>query len=303
MRGRLAGLALVLAAVGGGAACTAEMSSTSGAAPERAAVAPQAPAAGAGAGDSAGRESRGEPARQDQQVSQPGVDRKLVRSATLEIAAPRVAEAADTARGEAIAVGGYAGQEQIGEHSATLTLHVPSDKLDAVLQRLTDGSVGQVRSRNQTAEDVTEQLIDVESRIETQRASLNRVRALLDRATDISEIVRLESEVTRREADLDSLLKRREGLAGSVAMSTVTLRIAKAGSPAAPVTEDEDDFLDALAAGWGAFLDAGNLVLRVVGAALPFAVALGVPAYVVWRIRRRRPAAAPPAPATAPEAG
>ncbi len=299
-RTRLAGLLVALAAVGGAAACTADSTSGASAPPERAAApvpgtggaregkGSNADAAETGAAPAAPTEA-GKPAPAPQ-VAQPGVDRKLVRTATLDVTSKDVAESADRARGEVVAVGGYAGQEQVSTRSATLTLFVPSDKLDAFLGRLTGGDLGVVRSRNQTAEDVTEQVVDVGSRIETQRASLNRVRALLDRATGISEVVQLESEVTRREADLESLLKRREALAGSVAMSTVTLRLSLEGAPTAPVAE-EDGFLDALAAGWTAFLDAGNFVLRVVGTLLPFAAVSAIPAFLFWRAAKRRRAA------------
>lgn len=46
------------------------------------------------------------------------------------------------------------------------------------------------------AADVTEQLVDVESRIATQRASVERIRALLARAASVSEITSVESELT-----------------------------------------------------------------------------------------------------------
>ncbi|MGQ0839312.1 DUF4349 domain-containing protein [Actinokineospora sp.] len=292
-RVRLAGLLLLaVAAVGTTAACgSSESSSTAAYDVGAPAVAPQTPGARNGAGDGATSGGSGrDPAATEskaQEVNQPGVDRKLVRTASLDITAPDLLDTAGRARAAVVGAGGYSGQEQVGERNATLTLYVPSDRFDAVLGELE--RFGKVTSRTQNAQDVTEQVVDVESRVLTQRASLERVRALLGRATGIAEIVQIESEVTRREADLESLLKRREALAGSVAMSTVTLRISLGGPAPAPV-EDDDTFLDALAAGWSAFLAAGGFVLRLVGTVLPFAVVLGVPAVLVWRWRRGRPA-------------
>ncbi|GLW95710.1 DUF4349 domain-containing protein [Actinokineospora globicatena] len=298
---RLAGLLLVAGAFAAG--CTSSESMSSGAAAPAPAMRQEPGAPGDYTADSAtgGKaeaqpaptESNGQPQEQPR-VNQPGVDRKLVRTATVELTAGKVSDAADQVRDAVTSEGGFSGQEQVNDRYATLTLHVPSDRLDKALEKIT--AAGQVRNRAQTAQDVTEQVVDVESRIETQRASLARVRALLDRAGTISEIVQLEGEVTRREAELESLLKRREALAGSVALSTVTVRISVDGA-APPVTEDDDSFLGALATGWRAFLDAGSFVLRVVGTVLPFAVVLGVPAYLLWRARRRnRPAVtAPPA--------
>ncbi|MBM7770506.1 hypothetical protein JOD54_000710 [Actinokineospora baliensis] len=299
-RVRLAGLVLVVAGAFT-AGCTASESSSGAAAAPAPALDRQAAGDLTGSEPDSGSGAKAEAPQTPEQarIDQPGVDRKLVRTATVELSAAKVPEAADRVRAEAVAVGGFSGQEQVTDRFALLTVHVPSDKLDAALTRIAEA--GTVTSRSQTAQDVTEQVVDVESRIQTQRTSLARVRALLDRATSITEIVQLEGEVTRREAELESLLKRREALAGSVALSAVTIRISQDGAPPAPAAED-DSFLAALATGWHAFLDAGSFVLRVVGTLLPFAVILGIPAYLIWRHRRRnrRPAAVPqPAPADA----
>ncbi|GAA3003825.1 DUF4349 domain-containing protein [Actinokineospora diospyrosa] len=293
---RLVGLVL-LAAGAFTAGCTSTGTSSGASAPvpamDRGAAGDSFTGAESGSAPGSGSKAEAAPQAPEQaRVDQPGVDRKLVRTASVELSAPKVPEAADRVRAEAVAAGGFSGQEQVTDRFATLTVHVPSDKLDAALSRIAEA--GTVTSRSQTAQDVTEQVVDVESRIQTQRTSLARVRALLDRATSISEIVQLESEVTRREAELESLLKRREALAGSVALSAVTVRISVDGAAPVPVSED-DSFLGALATGWHAFLDAGSFVLRVVGTLLPFAVVLGVPAYLIWRYRRRNRSVAPPA--------
>ncbi|SES24233.1 DUF4349 domain-containing protein [Actinokineospora terrae] len=308
MVSRRAGLTAVLLVAGALAVgCTSTDSMSSGGAPAAPVPALHEPggpgdsatdlATGTGArSGSSPTEANKEPA-EPPRVNQPGVDRKLVRTASVELTAGKVSDAADQVRDAVTSEGGFSGQEQVNDRYATLTLHVPSDRLDKALEKIT--AAGQVRNRSQTAQDVTEQVVDVESRIETQRASLARVRALLDRAGTISEIVQLEGEVTRREAELESLLKRREVLAGSVALSTVTVRISLDGA-APPVAEDDDSFLGALATGWRAFLDAGSFVLRVVGTVLPFAVVLGIPAYLLWRARRRNRTVVTPPPAVVP---
>jgi len=219
----------------------------------------------------------------DREISQPGVDRSLVRTATIELAAADVGETVDRARGIVSTADGYAGKEEVREESATLTLRVPSDRFDQALDELS--KLGKVISRDQSAEDVTEKVVDLDSRIATQRSSVDRVRALLARASTVDEIVRIEGELTTREADLESLEQRRQALAGQVAMSTVTVRI---GSAPVPRRDESSGFLAGLSDGWGAFLDAGAVTLRVIGAVLPFLLVLAVPAVLVIRWWRRR---------------
>lgn len=253
-----------------------------------------------------GGDAEKDAAGRQQQVSQPGLDRKLIRTANLELATPNVVEVIDKARGIAVKFDGFAGQEEVRGDNAMLTLHIPSNQFDRALAEIS-GLVPPegVRSRSQTAEDVTEQLVDVESRIATQRASVDRVRALLARAQNTNEIVQIESEVTRREADLESLEKRREALAGQVALSKVTVRVSKAGQPAPPppAQDDSSGFVAGLVGGWHAFLTAGGVLLRVVGALLPFLIALGIPGFYAWRWWWRRRRLTPAVPVVQPQTG
>jgi hypothetical protein len=68
-----------------------------------------------------------------------------------------------------------------------------------------------------------------------------------------------------------------------------------------PVEEpDETGFLAGLKGGWSAFTTTANALLTMVGALLPFLLAIGVPALAaVWLTRRlrRRPPPAPVNPA------
>jgi hypothetical protein len=154
--------------------------------------------------------------------------------------------------------------------------------------------LGHVSRQGASAQDVTDQLVDVHSRITSQQASVTRVRALLAKANSISDIVSIEGELTQREADLESLEQRSAELTGQVTMSTVTVQLGRSTGP--PIVEpvQSGGFLAGLGSGWHAFVAALGAALVVVGAVLPFAVILGVPALGVWWwLRRRRLVRAP----------
>lgn len=231
---------------------------------------------------------QGSPAQADRQneatASIAGQDRRLARTAQLAMVAQDVHEVTARARAIAVAAGGYSGSERTDATSATLSLSVPSDQLDDVVGRLS--GLGQVTSSQQTADDVTEQVVDVESRLETARRSVERVRALLDRATSLSDITSIESQLASRESDLESLQARQKTLATSVAMATLSLAVTVAAP--APVVEPDPGFLAGLGAGWNGFLGFGRGTLHALGAALPFLVLFGVPiTALVWLGRRR----------------
>ena len=220
--------------------------------------------------------------------------RQVVRTATINLTAKSVPDTVAKIRKAATDVGGYAGDENSGDDHGTLTLKVPADKLEPVLDTIGKYAV-KVTSRVEHAEDVTDEMVDVTSRLATQRASVDRVRALMDKATSLSDITQIEGELTRREADLESLEQRHDALAAQVAMSTVTVDVSRTDAPAPPPAE-QASFLSALDAGWHALVATINGIGVGLGALLPFALVIGIPAaavYVFVRRRKSRPQAAP----------
>jgi hypothetical protein len=120
-----------------------------------------------------------------------------------------------------------------------------------------------------------------------QRRSIDRIRALLDQAADIDDVVRIESELASREAELDSLLRRQEELAKLTALATVTVTFLAPGSEA---EQANVGFVSGLRGGWNALVEAAKVAMAIIGALLPFALvaaAVGVPTWLAIRRRRR----------------
>ncbi len=223
----------------------------------------------------------------------PTVDtQQIIRSATMTVVVPDVVQAATRLRAIALGHGGTVTMENVvsgGEKSAyavsTVVLRVQADELDTALTDI--AAIGEVTLRTIASTDVTAKVADVDSRITTMRASIARIRDLLTRAGSVAEIAQVESELTARESELESLLAQQKALAQRVAQSPITVtlsRVPVVQTPPAP----ETGFLAGLKAGWHAFVVFALGLSTVLGALLPFLVALavvGVP--VVWLVRRR----------------
>lgn len=219
------------------------------------------------------------------------VERSVVRTAELGVQVRDVREGAARARTAVEATGGeVAGEDASGAGATTLRLKVPEARFDAFLDEL--ARLGDQQYRRVSSEDVTEQVVDLDSRISTQTTSVARVRALLAKATSIGEVVQVEGELAKREAELESLQARLRSLADRAALSTVTLQLSqdRVDAGAGPA-----GFLDGLGGGWDALVASARVAAVVVGAALPF---LPVPLAVwfVLRLRTRRRAAEPATP-------
>ena len=144
-------------------------------------------------------------------------------------------------------------------------------------------------------------MIDNAVRIRAQRRSLRRIEVLLDRAVSIRDIVRIESQLTRRQADLDSLKQQQAFLRDQTSMSTVTVNIQLTPDERAkPKKKDDDDagfLLGAGRTGFKALVVFAVGLATVFGALLPWAVVLLLVGGPLWllvrRLRRRDPAPAP----------
>ena len=233
----------------------------------------------------------------------------IARDAQLGLAVEDVTTAAAEVRAAAVAADGWVVSEEVRpdrgpevfDGHATLVVSVPSTSLDTTLEKL--GPTGRVTSSTISSLDVTQDYRDTTTRIETLESSITRVRALMEEATDIEDVVLLEDELARREADLDVLKAHAKGLEGDVERSSITVTLTET-DPAEPVQTVDDEptgFAAGVAGGWDAFLGGVTFLLTAIGALLPFAAVvaiLGLPV-LWWRRRRLHPQSQTPEPADA----
>ncbi|MCX4844464.1 DUF4349 domain-containing protein [Streptomyces sp. NBC_00893] len=215
----------------------------------------------------------------------------VVRTASLSVEVRNVPKAAAAARSAAEGSGGLVADEKTERVDDThdmsrLVLRVPQGEYEAVLKRL--AGTGKLLSRTSSAKDVTDEVVDVESRIATRRASVARVRKLMDRAQELSDVVTLEGELSSRQASLESLLAQQASLKDRTTLATVTLELTEPET-AAKDGDDDPGFLDALRGGWHAFVTVLLWLAMAVGAAAPFLAAAAVLLLLCRPVRRRLP--------------
>ncbi|WP_446042060.1 DUF4349 domain-containing protein [Streptomyces sp. SID1121] len=263
-----------------------------------------------GAGPAAGgRAPAGKVTGQEQGDKVPAVTH-VIRTARLAVEVKNATKALATARSVALGAGGLVEKEsteRVDDNytSTTVVLRVPQESYDRVLREL--AGTGKLLSRTADAKDVTDKVVDVDSRVASQRVSVARVRELMDRATKLSDVVTLEGELSRRQADLESLLAQQSSLKDRTTLATVTLDLTEPPVEEKDGSDDDPTFVDALGGGWDALVATLRWITVAIGAVAPFAAVLAV-LYLLWRIvrahlRRRTAPATVPAPATAPAAG
>jgi hypothetical protein len=279
--------------------CSADSSDSAGSAPAVGLAEPQQEG-GAGKADA---DQAGTAAQVKLRVD----ERAIVYTGSIRVRVKDLDKAADSVTSMVTTAGGFVGGDKRSADGsddgsgdeASLTLRIPAAKFAGVVDEL--AALGKQLSREISTEDVTEETLDLDARLASQRARVDSGRRLLAQAKSLTDLVMLEGELAKREADLASLEAKKRRLSDLTALSTITVTLL------GPLAEDEPEtdpgFLDGLKGGWNSLVASVQVLLVVVGALLPWLIALGVPAYGLVRLarwaRRRRPGP-PPAVALAP---
>ncbi len=234
-------------------------------------------------------------AAEEAPVPEPQQERKLIR--TVDISLRTETFESDVAGIQQLLneYGGYIeNMYQQGEagsvygRSASLTMRVPSDKLDAFLDGIS--GYGRVTSRSETTEDMTEQYADNEVRIQTLETKMERLQTLLSQAEQVSDILEIESEIADTQYQLERYETRQLNIDRRVDMSYVYVNVTETIPQDAA---DDDDLtlgqrlkaaLKASIEGLGRF---GRNLLVFLVMALPVLVPVGIAVLVIWLVKRK----------------
>ncbi len=102
---------------------------------------------------------------------------------------------------------------------ASVSAAIPADRFDEVMSSL--DSLGRVENASVYNQDVTQQVTDLDARIAVLEDSIDRLKALMEQATTVEELIAAENGLTQRQAELDSLNAQLEWLSGQVEMSNL----------------------------------------------------------------------------------
>jgi len=180
-----------------------------------------------------------------------------------------------------------AARDDIG--TATVTVRVPTGSFETALRRF--GRLGDVEYQSTSAQDVSEQMIDLEARLRHARAVERRLLRFLEATDTIREMLAVQDRLDQVQLEIEQLTAQLEALREVVAFSTISVSLRAEGDPR-PVIGADGGL-------WGNFVDAWRLLGRSAGvllmalaAALPFAIVFGGIAAAVWygarRLGRRR---------------
>jgi hypothetical protein len=231
----------------------------------------------------------------------------IIYTAQLTVRAQNVSSAAEKATQIAQAAGGYVSSETASadpdhpaQATATVELKIPVPSYPGTLGQLAAG-LGTQLSLQEQAQDVTEQVADVNSQVTSDEAAIAQLRALLAHAGSVGDLLSVQNQINDEESALESMQAQQRALSQETSYATVALTIL--GPKAKPVVHPvkaPPSLAGGLGAGWRTLKVIVSWALALVGAIAPFALIAAIAGYAIYRTRRwmirRRTASRPAAP-------
>lgn len=203
------------------------------------------------------------------------VDRKTITSVDMSLEVEDVPGAIEQIAATARASGGYVSGSSVYVHTydqntwrdGYITVRIPEaghpEFLDEVSQ------LGEVTSRSVSSQDVTEEYIDVNARLENLKRQEQRLHEVLNMSRTVEEVLSVEKEIERVRGEIDSLTGRLNYLNDRVEYSTISIRL----------TESDRVIYswglgDALSESVRGFISMVNALIILVGYMLPIVILL-----------------------------
>lgn len=142
-------------------------------------------------------------------------ERQVIYSASLSLVVVSIAEAQASVLAFAREVGGHLQQSD----ARSVMVRVPAAKFEEVVARI--GRLGELVDKNISASDVTEELYDLDIRIENARKARERLIEHLAQSQKIEDTLKIEVELTRLTGEIERMEGRKRFLASQVALSTI----------------------------------------------------------------------------------
>jgi len=169
---------------------------------------------------------------------------------------------------------------------ANMTVRVPDSDLEEFVAEVR--TLGETTAFSISEIDVTLTITDLDARIGSLNATIDKLLELQEQATTVTDLVAVEAELATRTAERDSLVAQRDVVQNQVAESTVYIDI----SPDLGKSTSSPDFIGGIESGWQTLINMAAGAITLIGFLIPIVIALviviGLLVIVTRLIKRAR---------------
>ncbi|NLT96445.1 MAG: DUF4349 domain-containing protein [Clostridia bacterium] len=225
------------------------------------------------------------------------VERKIIKTAHLDLevdsiktTAEQIKNMVNEMQGYIVSENTYVYDDQRKLLAGNVSLRVPQERFDEALNRIE--SMGVTQNRTIDAQDVTEEYVDVESRLKAMRLKEERLLAILNKSGSLGDVLAVENELARTRADLEALQGRLKYLDNRTELSTINVSVRETLTPVKQIKttglqgvlgRTQEAFIKSINT---IIIGFGNLIV-LVGAYLPFTVLAVILLIGLWAASRK----------------
>ena len=167
--------------------------------------------------------------------------------------------------------------------SVHLVIRIPQEKVNGSVDQLR--SYGTIEHVNLNDYDATTEGKDLDARIQALRISVERLEDIMKKSTSSAELIRAESALTERQANLESLVAQRKGLSEKADLASIAVDLA-----AKPVAKSvtPSGFWGGVVTGWNSLVATIDGAVHGLGVILPWGIVVGLLSGIAWLLVRRR---------------
>ncbi|MDZ4655476.1 MAG: DUF4349 domain-containing protein [Coriobacteriia bacterium] len=242
--------------------------------------------------------------RQTSDVAVDAVDRLIIRNKTVRLEVEKVDEAISALEKLASKHDGIITAMQVATDDETpiyrydeisysdgaalrgyVTVRVPVDKYEAFLEGVS--GIGTVLYQAESADDVTQQHVDMTARLENLRAEEVRLREFFDAANKVEEMLAIERELSRVRGEIESLDAQVKYLERQAAMATVTIDLTEP-KPLVRPSGDDWGFGQAITDGFRGAAGVIRVAIALIIATAPLWLLAVIAFFAIRTVLRRR---------------
>lgn len=172
-----------------------------------------------------------------------------------------------------------------------MTIRIPAEKFEEAVAEIR-ASGNRVIQENIKGQDVTEEFIDIEARLKTQRALEEQFLEIMKRATTVADTLNVQRELAEVRGEIEKIEGRKRFLESQASLSTIKIQLQTPTSLSANPTGFFYELKEAFSTGFNAALQIVLFLITAVIALLPFLLFIVLPLYLIlryfWRKRLRR---------------
>lgn len=233
------------------------------------------------------------------QIAPTVIERKIIRNADLQLEANAPEETQQKISAIAASKGGFVIESTQSSSNAktttrdtvTMTLRVPSAKFDEALSEIRQ-TANRVIVETVKGQDVTEEFIDIEARLKTQKALEEQFLEIMKRSNSVEDALNVQTEIARVRGEIEKVEGRKRFLENQASLSTIKIKLQSPTAFSANSPGFFNKLKESIGNGFDAALSFILGLVTVVIALLPFFLFIVLPIYFVlrylWRKRKKR---------------